>query len=67
MIVKIRTFYGRTKGVRGDRQTNVVMGHAWLCQKCGEVILYEHLIPKHFCKRSFMPVNHSNTESSQQP
>ena len=67
MIVKIRTFYGRTKGVRGDRQTDVVMGTAWLCQKCGEVILYEHLTPKHYCKRPLTPVNLASIESSPQP
>ena len=50
MIVKIRTFYGKQRGLRGDRSTQVDEGVAWLCQKCGEVILFEHLVHKHFCK-----------------
>lgn len=58
MIQQIRTFYGRTKGVRGDRQTDVVMGTAWLCQKCGEVILYEHLTHKHYCKTLIKQIVH---------
>jgi len=67
MIRKIRTFYGRKNGQHGNKQTTVDMGHAWLCEKCGEVILYEHLTPKHFCRRLIKPVNLENTESSPQP
>ena len=67
MIVKIRTFYGKQRGLRGDRQHQVDEGVAWLCQKCGEVILHEHLIHKHFCKTQIKPVDHLNTESSPQP
>jgi len=55
MIRKIRTFYGKKKGQHGTRETTVDMGVAWLCEKCGEVILYEHLVPKHFCKRLIKP------------
>jgi hypothetical protein len=56
MIRKIRTFYGKKKGQHGARETTVSMGVAWLCEKCGEVILYEHLTPKHFCKRPITPL-----------
>ena len=61
MIVKIRTFYGRQRGLKGDRKTKVDEGVAWLCQKCGEVILFEHLIHKHFCKTQIKFVNYSDT------
>jgi len=67
MIRKIRTFYGRAKGGNRNTTTTVDMGHAWLCEKCGEVILYEHLTPKHFCRRQIKPVVHSDTESSLPP
>jgi len=60
MIVKIRTFYGRSRGLRGERETKVDQGVAWLCQKCGEVILYEHLISKHFCKTQIKLQVHSD-------
>ena len=67
MIRKIRTFYGRQNGQRGNKIITVDMGVAWLCEKCGEVILYEHLTPKHFCKRLIKPVDLEGTESSLQP
>ena len=67
MIRKIRTFYGRQNGQRGNKITTVDMGEAWLCEKCGEVILYEHLTPKHFCKRLIKPVDLASTESSPPP
>jgi hypothetical protein len=60
MIVKIRTFYGRSRGLRGERETKVDQGVAWLCQKCGEVILFEHLISKHFCKKLITLQVHSD-------
>jgi hypothetical protein len=67
MIRKIRTFYGRQKGQHGNKKTTVDMGVAWLCEKCGEVILYEHLTPKHFCKRLIKPVVLGDTGSSLPP
>jgi len=67
MIRKIRTFYGRQNGQRGNKVTTVDHGVAWLCEKCGEVILYEHLTPKHFCRRLIKPVVLADTESSPQP
>ena len=67
MIRKIKTFYGSRTGQKGDKRTTICHGVAWLCEKCGEVILYEHLVPKHFCKRLIKPVIHLDTESSQQP
>jgi hypothetical protein len=67
MIRKIRTFYGRAKGGNRNTTTTVDMGVAWLCEKCGEVILYEHLTPKHFCRRQIKPVVLGDTESSLQP
>lgn len=67
MIRKIRTFYGKRNGQRGNKVTTVDHGVAWLCEKCGEVILYEHLTAKHFCKTQIKPVVHSDTVSSLPP
>jgi predicted RNA-binding Zn-ribbon protein involved in translation (DUF1610 family) len=67
MIRKIRTFYGKQNGQRGNKVTTVDQGVAWLCEKCGEVILYEHLTHKHFCRRLIKPVILVDTESFQQP
>jgi hypothetical protein len=67
MIRKIRTFYGKQNGQHGDKKTTVNIGVAWLCEKCGEVILYEHLTAKHFCRRLIKPVDLEGTESSPQP
>jgi len=50
MIRKIRTFYGKRNGQRGNKVTTIDQGEAWLCEKCGEVIFFEHLVPKHFCR-----------------
>ena len=67
MIRKIRTFYGRRHGQHGAKQTTVDTGVAWLCEKCGEVIFFEHLIPKHFCKSQIKPVILGDTGSSPPP
>jgi len=67
VIRKIRTFYGKQHGQHGSKKTTVDHGVAWLCDKCGEVILYEHLTPKHFCKRLIKPVVLGDTESSLPP
>jgi ABC-type dipeptide/oligopeptide/nickel transport system ATPase subunit len=67
MIRKIRTFFGRQSGQHGAKKTTISMGYAWLCEKCGEVILYEHLTPKHFCRREIKPVVLQDTESSLPP
>ena len=67
MIRKIRTFYGKQNGQHGDKKTTVNIGVAWLCEKCGEVIFFEHLVPKHFCKSQIKPVVHSDTGSSLPP
>ena len=67
MICKIRTFYGKQNGQQGNKQTTVDIGVAWLCEKCGEVILYEHLTTKHFCRRQIKPVVLEDTGSFPQP
>jgi hypothetical protein len=67
MIKKIKTFYGSRTGQKGDKRTTIYQSEAWLCEKCGEVIIYEHLVPKHFCKRLIKPVVLEDTESSQPP
>jgi hypothetical protein len=67
MIRKIRTFYGKRHGQRGYKVTTIDRGEAWLCEKCGEVIFFEHLVPKHFCKNEIKPVVHLDTGSSLPP
>jgi YgiT-type zinc finger domain-containing protein len=67
MIRKIRTFYGKRHGQHGNKVTTIDQGEAWLCEKCGEVIFFEHLVPKHFCKTQIKPVSLEDTESSPQP
>jgi hypothetical protein len=65
MIRKIKTFYGSRTGQKGNKRTTTSHGVAWLCEKCGEVIPFEHLIPKHFCRSLIKPVVHLDTGSSQ--
>jgi hypothetical protein len=67
MIRKIRTFYGKRNGQRGNKVTTIDQGEAWLCEKCGAVMFFEHLVPKHFCKKLIKPVVHSDTGSSLPP
>jgi hypothetical protein len=67
MIRKIRTFYGRRNGQRGNKVTTIDRGEAWLCEKCGGLMFFEHLVPKHFCKKLIKPVVHSDTGSSLPP
>ena len=67
MIRKIRTFYGKRHGQHGNKVTTIDRGEAWLCEKCGKVIFFEHLVPKHFCKRQIKPVILGDTGSSPPP
>jgi len=67
MIRKIKTFYGSRTGQKGNKKTTIYQSEAWLCEKCGEVIIYEHLVPKHFCKRQIKPVVLEDTGSFPQP
>ena len=34
MLEAIRTFFGRVRGLHGDRQTIVEQGQLWRCTKC---------------------------------
>ena len=67
MIRKIKTFYGSRTGQKGNKKTTIYQSEAWLCEKCGEVIIYEHLVPKHFCRRQIKPVVLEDTGSFPQP
>ena len=60
MIQQIRTFYGRTKGLHGNRQTTVDQGIAWLCLKCGKVFTNKRLSEIHNCIREIPMVNYNN-------
>jgi hypothetical protein len=51
MIQQIRTFYGRTKGLHGDKKTIVTQGVAWLCVNCGKVFTNKRLSEIHNCTR----------------
>ena len=60
MIVKIRTFYGRQRGESGKRTTEVKMGVAWLCLKCGKVFTSKALADIHKCIREIPYINYDN-------
>ena len=60
MIQQIRTFYGRTKGFKGDKETTVVQGVAWLCLKCGKVFTNKRLSEIHNCIREIPMVKYNN-------
>ena len=60
MIQQIRTFYGRTKGLKGDKETVVVQGIAWLCLKCGKVFTNKRLSEIHNCIREIPIARYDN-------
>lgn len=50
MLEKIRTFFGRVRGLRGERKVVVQQGAAWVCTKCKMVFLTKEAGEKHECK-----------------
>jgi len=53
MIEKIRTFFGRTKGIHQDKTTVVAQGSAWYCTECKLVFLTKQAGDQHSCEYRF--------------
>ena len=60
MIQQIRTFFGRQRGSKGNRQTSVVMGIAWICLGCGKVFTNKRLSEIHNCIREIPIAKYDN-------
>jgi len=50
MLEKIRTFFGRTRGLHGERQTVVEEGSLWRCSQCHLLFLNKVAGDKHKCQ-----------------
>lgn len=50
MIDKIRTLFGKMRGVYGKKQTIMIETCAWRCRKCSTIFLEEEEAKKHLCK-----------------
>lgn len=53
MLERIRTFFGRTKGIHQDKETVVSQGSAWYCTECRLVFLTRRAGDKHSCEYRF--------------
>lgn len=53
MLERIRTFFGRTKGMHQDKTTVVAQGTAWYCTECKLVFLTKQAGDKHSCEYRF--------------
>ena len=49
MLEKIRTFFGRARGLHGDRRNIVEQGSAWYCTDCRLIFLSKSESEKHNC------------------
>jgi hypothetical protein len=49
MLEKIRTFFGKERGLHGDRRTIVSQGSAWYCTDCRLIFLSKSESEKHSC------------------
>jgi hypothetical protein len=47
MLEAIRTFFGRVRGLHGNKETIIVESVAWRCRICGEVFLDQSLANEH--------------------
>lgn len=50
MLERIRTFFGRTKGIHQDKTTVVAQGSAWYCTECGLVFITKTAGDQHSCE-----------------
>ena len=50
MLERIRTFFGRTKGVHQDKETIVSQGSAWYCTECKLVFITKAAGAQHSCE-----------------
>ena len=53
MLERIRTFFGRTKGIHQDKQTIVAQGTAWYCTECRLVFVTKAAGDQHSCEYRF--------------
>jgi hypothetical protein len=53
MIERIRTFFGRTKGIHQDKTTIVAQGTAWYCNECKLVFVTKSAGDQHSCEYTF--------------
>lgn len=53
MLEAIRTFFGKVRGPRTNRQTIVVEGRLWRCTKCALLFLTEKEGVEHKCMEAF--------------
>jgi hypothetical protein len=53
MLERIRTFFGRTKGIHQDKTTVVAQGTAWYCTECKLVFLTKQAGDQHSCEYRF--------------
>jgi hypothetical protein len=53
MIERIRTFFGRTKGIHQDKTTVVAQGTAWFCTECRLVFITKSAGDNHSCECRF--------------
>jgi hypothetical protein len=50
MIEAIRTFFGKLRGLRGERRTVIEQGTLWRCTKCQLIFLTKKAGEKHDCR-----------------
>jgi hypothetical protein len=50
MLEKIRTFFGRVRGLHGDRRTVVEEGVLWRCTDCKMIFLSKQAWEQHKCQ-----------------
>jgi hypothetical protein len=50
MLERIRTFFGKTKGIHQDKTTIVEQGSAWYCNECKLVFLTKEAGEQHKCR-----------------
>ena len=53
MLERIRTFFGRTKGIHQDKTTVVAQGTAWYCTECRLVFVTKLAGDQHSCEYRF--------------
>ena len=50
MLEAIRTFFGRVRGLHGERSTVVEQGFVWRCTQCNLIFLTRTIAEKHPCQ-----------------
>jgi len=53
MLNRIRTFFGRTKGIHQNKTTVVEQGSAWYCTECRLVFITKSAGDSHSCEYRF--------------